>query len=190
MTDDEIVEEKIVERVVMDYKFKASIFGSIIDAFVQKKSLSANTLTAYLVNTQAFGKCSQELLNVGFERYFAGDYVSCLHILVPQLESTLRWMLFKLGISTTVMDKDSVQEKTLGVIIREPKMTELLGEPAIYYLRSVLEDKRGDNLRNDIAHGLISYENCSKNTANIILHIFILLTRYTFNPTNQEVAPA
>jgi len=62
--------------------------------------------------------------------------------------------------------------------LRERKMKELLGEDISFYISCVFEDKRGDNLRNDIAHGLISEEACTRNTADIVLHIFLLLTRF------------
>lgn len=181
-TEAELIEENVVDKVVMDYKFKASIIGSIIDALVQKKGLNKDNLVSNLVNTQTFENCSNKLLEAGFERYFANDFASCLHILVPQLENALRLMLPKLGLSTSVInDVGSVKEKTLGAILREPKIIELLGEPMLYNIRSLLEDKRGDNLRNDIAHGLISYEHCTKNNANALVCIYILLLRLKFS---------
>lgn len=178
-TEAELVEENVIDRVVIDYKFKASIIGSILDAMVKKKGLTKDNLVSTLLKAQPFEKCSHKLLEAGFERYFANDFAGCLHILVPQLENVLRLMLPELGLSTTVIDDDgSVQEKTLGAVLREPKIIEHLGEPSLYLIRSFLEDKRGDNLRNDIAHGLISYERCTKNTANTLVYIYILLMRF------------
>jgi len=180
-TEDELIEEQVINGVVMEYKVKTSVFGEVIDSLIQKKGLNSAFLVSYLFKFKAFEKSSRELIQTGFERYFAEDYVSCLHILVPQLENVLRTILYNLGVSTTVMDKDSIQEKPLGAIWRETKIALLLGESMVYYVRSVLDDKRGANLRNDIAHGLISLDDCSKNAANTIFHIYLLLTRFTFN---------
>ncbi|MGD6809868.1 MAG: DUF4209 domain-containing protein [Candidatus Bathyarchaeia archaeon] len=180
-TRDEIFEEQVVDRILMDYKVKASIFGYIIDALIEKKGLDADFMVPFLLGTQAFENSSGELLKAGFERYFKADYVSCLHVLVPQIETALRSILHRLGVPTTVLDKDSVQEKLLGTILREEKINLLFGESIVYYLKAVLEDKRGDNLRNDIAHGLISIDNCSKQSANTIFHIFLILASITIN---------
>jgi hypothetical protein len=178
-TEAELVEENVIDRVVIDYKFKGSIIGSILDAMVQKKGLTKDNLVSTLLKAQPFEKCSRKLLEAGFERYFTNDFAGCLHILVPQLENVFRLMLPELGLSTTVIDDDgSVREKTLGAVLREPRIIEHLGEPALYLIRSFLDDKRGDNLRNDIAHGLISYERCTKNTANTLVYIYILLMRF------------
>jgi hypothetical protein len=177
-TESDILQDNLVERVVLEYKIYGSLIGEILNELVQKKSLNHGSLLSFLVSSPVFERSSQKLLEVGLERYFFGDYVSCLHVLTPQLESALRQMMGKLGVPTTMIDGDAIEEKPLGNVLRERKMKELLGEDISFYISCVFEDKRGDNLRNDIAHGLISEEACTRNTADIVLHIFLLLTRF------------
>jgi len=176
-TEDEIFEDHLVTSFVMEYKISASLLEMIFDELVKAKNLNHETLVSFLISYKVYEDNSQQILKVGFERYFSGDYISCLHILTSQIERTFRHILEKLGIVTTVINQEAIEEKTLGTILREPKLKELLGADITLYATALLVDKRGDNLRNDIAHGLIREEICTRNMATSLLHIFLLLTR-------------
>jgi len=87
-------------------------------------------------------------------------------------------MLTKLDVSTTFISGDAIAEKTLGTILREEKIKDLLGDDISFCANTLLVDKRGDNLRNDISHGLIAESSCNRNMADNLLHIFLLLMRF------------
>lgn len=177
-TEDEIFEDHVVERVVMDYKIKGTIFGDIMKTLTETKNLDHISFLNFLSSSEIYKKNALDMIGTGLERYFSGDYPSAIHILIPQLERTLRNVLEKLDVATTILRGNVVEEKTLGRILREPKLGELLGEKLVFYLRAFLIDKTGDNLRNDIAHGLIARERCTRNATNNLLLIFLLLTRF------------
>jgi hypothetical protein len=177
-TEEELLEEHIVQRVAMDYKIKSGMFGDIMKELESEKNLDHVSLLVFLSSSGVYEKDSLNMIGTGLERYFSEDFPSALHLLIPQLERTLRNMLEKLGVATTILRGRVVEEKTLGRILKEPKLEEFLGEDVSCYLRTFLIDKRGDNLRNDIAHGLITREKCTRNMANTLLFIFLLLTRF------------
>jgi len=177
-TDEEIFEDHTVLRFSVEYKQRILLLGMIFDALVKAKNLNDEAMLNYLLSSKIYESNSEKILKVGFERYFSGDYISCLHILIPQLERSFRHLLTKLGVATTIISGDAIEEKTLGSILREEKLQELLGDDISLCTTTLLVDKRGDNLRNDISHGLISENSCDKNAANNLLHIFLLLTRF------------
>lgn len=177
-TEDEIFEDNVVLNFSMKYKLRISLLGIIFDELVKTKNLNPETLLSYLLASKVYESNSDKILKVGFERYFSGDYISSLHILTPQLERAFRHLLNKLGVATTLISRDAIEEKTLGNILREKKLQELLGDDISFCASTLLVDKRGDNLRNDISHGLITENSCDRNAANSLLHIFLLLTRF------------
>jgi len=177
-TEEELFDEHIVQRVAMDYKIKSGIFGDIMTELRNEKNLDHISLLNFLSSSKVYEKDSLDMIGTGLERYFSEDFPSALHLLVPQLERTLRNMLERLGVATTVLRGNVIEEKTLGRILKEPKLEEFLGEDISCYLRTFLVDKRGDNLRNDIAHGLVTKERCTRHMANTLLFIFLLLTRF------------
>jgi tetratricopeptide (TPR) repeat protein len=177
-TEDEIFEDNVVSSFSLEYKLRISLLGIIFDELVKTKNLNHETLLSYLLSSKVYESNSEKMLKVGFERYFSGDYISYIHILTPQLERTFRHTLARLGVATTFISGDEIEEKTLGSILREKKLQALLGDDISFCASTLLVDKRGDNLRNDISHGLITETSCDRNTANSLLHIFLLLTRF------------
>lgn len=176
-TYEEIFEDHVISNFSMDYKMRKIVIGQIFEELIKAKKLDEKSFLSYLLSSKIYDSNSKKLMEIGFERYFSGDYISCLHILTPQLERTFRNILDKLDLPTTSIRGNSIEEKTLGNILEEPKIIELLGEDISTYTSTLLVDKRGDNLRNDIAHGLISEKACNIGTANNILHLFLLLSK-------------
>ena len=119
-----------------------------------------------------------KIIKIGFERYFNQDYVSAIHILIPQLENVLRFLLEKLGEPTNKLKGDIIIEQPLDDILRNNKIKEFLGEEIFYYLKTFLVDHRAENLRHDVAHGLIDIKKCEKRNAVILIHQILTLARF------------
>ena len=63
-------------------------------------------------------------------------------------------------------------------ILDPPELKELLGEWVWFYFKYVLIHPLGQNLRHDVAHGLINRERCTKELTETVLHLFFRLTLY------------
>ena len=72
------------------------ILTNLFSRLQQQKGLDDQSLTDYLANTGLFDEDNLALIQTGLERHFSGDYVSAIHILVPQFEDALR-TLFQRG---------------------------------------------------------------------------------------------
>ncbi len=93
----------------------------------------------------------------GFLAGFRGDFLTATHLLVPQLENSIRHVLSRSGVIVSKLDDSGVQEeKDLGALLREPKLEELLGEDLVFDLQGLLVERFGANLRNRMAHGLMT----------------------------------
>lgn len=100
-----------------------------------------------------FGKA----LFAGYER----DFVSALHLLVPQIEHMVRWHLKAAGVKTTTLDTDGVEyENGLSALMEVPEATQIFGEDLSFELKALFCDAFGPNLRNELAHGLLDDEAC------------------------------
>lgn len=103
------------------------------------------------------------LFALGFTRFFGGDFVSALHILVPQLENSLRYFLKQAGVEPSAIHSDMTQEnRTLSVILtkdRDP--LETIIDPAIVFeIENLFDFRGGPTIRHQLAHGLISAHDC------------------------------
>lgn len=94
----------------------------------------------------------------GLHHGLNGDFPSAITLLVPQLEQLVRRQLQAAGAYTLVVDRETgvESEKGLGALLGMPEATAVLGESLAFELRALLVEQQGANLRNHVAHGLLT----------------------------------
>lgn len=118
-----------------------------------------------------FGKA----LFAGYER----DFVTSLHLLIPQIEHMVRVHLKQAGAKTANLDKDGVQnENGMSTLMDLPEAEQVFGKDLAFELRSLFCDPFGPNLRNELAHGLLDEDGCHSPFA---IYAWWLALRLTFN---------
>jgi len=104
-----------------------------------------------------------DLITTGLTRFFGGDLFSALHILVPQLEHSLRHILKQAGVEPSAIQSNMTQQsRTLSVMLtkeREP-LERLLGAAIVFEIENLFDFEGGPALRHQVAHGLISAAQC------------------------------
>ena len=95
-------------------------------------------------------------LGKGLFAGFVGDYVSALHLLIPQLEHIVRSALADAGLHTTSLDPSGVEHhKSLDTLLAFPEAETVLGKDLLETLKALLCDPTREGLRNLFAHGLL-----------------------------------
>ena len=94
---------------------------------------------------------AMRLIAAGIRAHFAGDHVASVHILVPQVEQTLRLLLEQQGVQT-LGGRDRVRQDLLKKMIE--KSEGALGRDLAEFLRVWLVDEGSVNLRNGACHAL------------------------------------
>lgn len=88
---------------------------------------------------------------------FNYDYLTSMSVLMPQVENAIREMAKTLDILTDKFDNKGIQEYlSLGSIINKLEDSELLEEDLIFNLRLFYVGELGYDMRNNVAHGLLS----------------------------------
>ncbi|MEU4477652.1 DUF4209 domain-containing protein [Micromonospora sp. NPDC023966] len=78
-------------------------------------------------------------------------------VLVPQVEQLLRHHFKTHGVFTLFVDDDGVEsEKSIAALLEMPDAERLLGAGWVLELRALLCEQLGPNLRNELAHGLLT----------------------------------
>jgi len=92
----------------------------------------------------------------GIQAGFEGDWAVSMHLLIPQIENSIRWVLERNGEIVSTLEQDGTQkERDLGWLLTCDKMKEIFGERLTFSLRGLLIEKFGHNFRNIVAHGLV-----------------------------------
>ena len=88
---------------------------------------------------------------------FSGDFLTALSILVPQVENSVRELALECGEPVYNLNEDGIEEiKTMHAVLELDGVKEHLDEDFLLALKTVFCSKFGFNMRNDIAHGLLS----------------------------------
>jgi hypothetical protein len=95
----------------------------------------------------------------GFAKFFQGDMISALYILVPQLENSLRYVLKNNGHDVTkINSSDMTQEdRTISSLYEQMRseMENIMGEAIVADIERVFLHKVGPSVRHQVAHGLL-----------------------------------
>lgn len=118
-----------------------------------------------------FGKA----LFAGYDR----DFVTALHLLVPQIEHMVRIHLKQTGAKTTTLDINGIEnENGMSTLMDLPEAEKVFGENLSFELKTLFCDAFGPNLRNELAHGLLDDESCQSVYA---FYVWWLGLRLVFN---------
>jgi hypothetical protein len=92
----------------------------------------------------------------GLQAGFYGDWLIAMHLLIPQIEASIRHVLKHEGVVTSTHESDGTQKEwDLNILLWKPEVEQILGPDILFDLRGILTEKFGHNLRNDLAHGLL-----------------------------------
>lgn len=92
----------------------------------------------------------------GLQAGFFGDWLVATHLLIPQIEASIRYVFQQQGIVTSTLESDETQkERDLNQLLWMPELEEIFGANIAFDLRGILIERFGDNMRNESAHGLM-----------------------------------
>lgn len=164
---------------IMSLSFGVNLFLMPIFELLKEKGLTADSIIEIYKNWDFYNPEREKLLKTGFQRMLDGDYISALHVLIPQFEACLREMFNGGGIATTVIKAGVVQhEQVMTEFLLREEVKEALGEDFHAYICTVMISQDGWNLRNDIAHGLAKRNTFNISQALVVFHLFIRLFSY------------
>lgn len=144
---------------------------------IEKHCLNSEDILDFLHLSPAFDPDRRDLLKSGIDAYLTGDYVKSVHVLVPQIEHSLRRLLALLGEPAGKPGRNgAMQVKNLNDILREMAILNCLGEDLQMYLLTFLADARGQNLRNVITHGLAPMAQIDVQAADRLIHALLAIS--------------
>ena len=116
-----------------------------------------------------------KILFAGYER----DFITALHLLIPQFENSVREHLKLAGATTTNIDKNGIQnENGLSTLLELPEIIQVFGKDFAFELYSLFCDSFGPNLRNGLAHGLLDEGDCN---STFSIYAWWLILEFTVN---------
>jgi hypothetical protein len=175
---DEDAEGRLHKQLDQTIGFYQPFLMHTLARLKERYSPTIEQILDFLCLSPLFAKAECGLLKAGLEAYRDDDFVKAIHVLVPQVEHTLRNFLGSLGIPTVkpVRNLGIMDAKSMNDVLGDDRMRQVLTEDLWRYLTVVYIDKRGLNLRNDLSHGLLTPTMFNKGVADRVFHTLLALS--------------
>jgi len=86
-----------------------------------------------------------------------GDYLFFLHLIIPQLENSVRYVFGLNKFITTSVQQTGIQrEKDLNQLLEDENAEKIFGKDLLWEMKSLLVEQSGPNMRNRLCHGLMT----------------------------------
>jgi len=191
LTTDEDVREAAIQAEMfhqaaqIDWGLRAHAYIDVCRREILMEHRPTHNDLAFLVLQNPFIPPGHEALFLkGIIAGFRGDFDIAAHLLVPQVEESVRHILTAAGHVTSKLDAKLIQEqRLLGTLLAMPETVELFGADHVFELRGLLCDKFGRDLRNRLAHGFVTYNEC---WGDDVLNLWWLVMRFLCIPVMQR----
>lgn len=174
-------------------KFDAVWINATIEEGKKRGLFNTENITAFLHKSPAIHNNRFSIIQRSLKAYFEEDYLTFIHLAIPQIEAAIRYILEanKIPIQKENRNKDAFQLRILDELLRDKSVQDCLTPDFANYLRILLTDNRGWNLRNDVCHGISEPDVFNRMTADRVLHALLCLGifRYTEENDNAESDP-
>ncbi len=88
---------------------------------------------------------------------FEYEFDTAIHLVAPQIEKIVRMQLKQHSVHTTNIDKNGIEhENGLNTLLELGESSSVLSDDLLFELRAVFTSSHGANLRNEIAHGILT----------------------------------
>lgn len=140
--------------------------------------MSSDELTSFILRSPIFEESKKDIVQKGVKAYLDEDYMSAIHVLVPQAEAAIRTLVELMGGATLRKNRQGgLQLRTFDDLLRDESVENCFGADTSFYFRMLLTDQRGWNMRNDVCHGISPAGAFNYSTADRAMHVMLCLSQ-------------
>ena len=162
---------RVMELFFGQKNFDVSIFLPVLDNMIAYNNdniardtyVVDNSMLDFLVkDNPIIPEGREHIFQSALRMFLNGEFYEAMHILAPQVENLFRNIAKEVGgLTVTLKDDGSSMEKVLSSILSLPELLDCYDNDILFTFRGLLNEQAGANIRNEIAHGIISEYACS-----------------------------
>lgn len=173
---EEDFEGHVILQLSQNMEIGMPFLQGAIKRMQEKFGPSLETLLDYMYQSPVFQPAYKNLVAQGLDAYLHDDHIAASHILIPQIENALRYLLQKSGGPIYKPNRmGGLALRILDEILRDERVVNALTENVAKYLRVLLVDQRGWNVRNKLSHGMMQPEHFSFAVTDRLFHVLLFL---------------
>ncbi len=165
----------ITDKLSLEGGFLHIAIDKLFKADISTEKIMNNIIAA----SPIFEEERYTIIKEALDFFVNGRYILFCHLIVPQIEHAVCNLVEMAGgsILRLQMKGKGFRYKQLDELLREKEAIDILTEDGAYYLRLVLTNQIGLNIRNLICHGILPGEHFGYAVAERLFHVLILLGR-------------
>ena len=173
--DDEIGNEYYICAKFIEHE--EPVMRMVVQALQEKLLFSQEKIVKHIMHSNLINQDRRAIIEKGVQFYLDGDAVTACHLLMPQIEHAICTLALKLNAPALRAQPrgNGYMIQLMDKLFDLDEIEDALGSDAVFYLRSLLTEQRGLNLRNYLCHGLINPLYFDINKADRIIHVLLLL---------------
>lgn len=175
MTDDEIRNSEIKTEFIRTILMMESILSINVKELEENNEITGDHYYDFIKGFGLHDETSLEIIKRGIERHLDEDYISSVHVLIPQVEYTIRELLLSRGIKTTRIANDIIRNVLLDTLIGRGES--FYGDDMTNYLKIKFTDIDGLNERNNVSHADADISDFTHSISLSIIYVIMVLTK-------------
>lgn len=175
----------VVENMNLKFHFLSMAIQEMLDC----EAISVDKImNNRIIPCPIFEEDRYDIIREALQCFMDEKYVLFSHLIIPQLENAICNLVEMSGMSALKISRKGkgYQLKTLDDLLRMQPVNDALTEDGAYYLRLVLTNQLGLNLRNLMCHGIATPQHFGYNAAAWLLHVLFMLSAIRENGCHQE----
>lgn len=174
----------VVENMNLKFHFLSMAIQNMLDC----DAISVDKIMDNrIIPCPIFEEDRYDIIREALQCFMDEKYVLFSHLIIPQLENAICNLVEMSGMSALKISRKGkgYQLKTLDDLLRMQPVIDALTEDGAYYLRLVLTNQLGLNLRNLMCHGIVAPQYFGYKVAVRLLHVLFMLSAIRENGCQQ-----
>lgn len=187
--NNEKIEEKTVQLLAIEHQLliKGCTYPALME-ITERYHLSEHYFYELFRNNTFIPPDHIGFFAKGINAGFNGDFLTAMHLLIPQIENSLRYILSLSGEEPTTLFGDGDQErKNLKNLLDNPIIQKALTQNIISNLKIIMLDKIYGDHRNQVSHGYMpTYYYYNYSSIYIWWFVFHILMSSNYKKWNNK----
>lgn len=166
----------ILHYLSQDFQYNSFYTNRIFYRLINELNYTVDDFINFIKYSAILSESRINVIRKGVQAYFDNDFIVCEHLLIPQIETSIRNLIEQNnGVVLEPSSLDAFQLKTFNKLLLDDIVKYTLGKDIQIYFRAIYTDPRGWNLRNKICHGLSEPSSSSRSTSERVLHTLLII---------------
>lgn len=167
---------QLIRHTAMNIRFQSLFLKHSIDKLREQGLLTKEAVSSFMRQSPIFEADNESVVEKCIDYYISQDFIGFMHTAIPIIESTLRNIVELNGGNVLSPGRNNEYNLiSMYETIHHPVFKEVFLDDVVLYFDTLLIDKRGYNLRNNVCHGITHESTFNEINSNLLFHVLLLI---------------